>query len=483
MQQVTVKLRMSMVGALLGLLAPLPLWADVADTLGLTAYLEATLMYHQVQREHNTRAQAESLSLSAGERYYWPQVTARSDYGEITDETEATQPSLSSRSVQSGITTGLDTTWTSWIGTDVTLGLEHQYGRQLGKVSQGIPEDDLQAHTLSVEVSQPLLKHNTVFYNRLPLHRGRTEWEQYRTEGELNRLTLLRDAMLDYLSVQEAHDRLEIQQDKLEHTLYLADLTETLVTEGRSLDIDRDLARLDVLRQEQTVANAQLSLQQSQGRLSLPWLADTDIQVQPQPSFSVLIDQLLPILSDHSNADRHPEYRQQQLLLRSATLEQRAAQRDRWPDLSFYYRYEKNYRDVLPDEESQAWGLRINYALFDLPTREQQARRRADATIARWNVEDMEKQLRWETAIRLENTETLLNELALHAQSQALSQRALDHELARYREGLASYSAVQDRQKALLDREMEALTSQLELARDLIELGYYRQWDWLNQLH
>lgn len=233
MEQVTVKLRMSMVGALLGLLAPLPLWADVVETLDLTAYLEATLQHHQVQREHNTRAQAESLSLSAGERYYWPQVTARSDYGEITDETEATQPSLSSRSVQSGITTGLDTTWTSWVGTDVTLGLEHQYGRQLGKVSQGIPEDDLQAHTLSVEVSQPLLKHNSVFYNRLPLHRARREWAQFRAEGELNRLTLLRDAMLDYLSVQEAHDRLEIQQDKLEHSLYLAGLTETLVTEGQ----------------------------------------------------------------------------------------------------------------------------------------------------------------------------------------------------------------------------------------------------------
>lgn len=480
MEQVTVKLRMSMVGALLGLLAPLPLWADVVETLDLTAYLEATLQHHQVQREHNTRAQAESLSLSAGERYYWPQVTARSDYGEITDETEATQPSLSSRSVQSGITTGLDTTWTSWVGTDVTLGLEHQYGRQLGKVSQGIPEDDLQAHTLSVEVSQPLLKHNSVFYNRLPLHRARREWAQFRAEGELNRLTLLRDAMLDYLSVQEAHDRLEIQQDKLEHSLYLAGLTETLVTEGRSLDIDLDLARLDVLRQEQVVANAQLSLQQSQGRLSLSWVTDTDVRVQPQPSFSVLINQLLPILTDHSNAARHPEYRQQQLLLQSATLEQRAGRRDRWPELSLYYRYEKNYRDVLPDEESQAWGLRINYALFDLPTREQQARQRAEATIARWNAEDREKQLRWETAQRLENTETLRNELALHAQSLELSQRALDHELARYQEGLASYSAVQDRQKDLLDRKLEAVATQAELARGLIELGYYRQWDWLN---
>lgn len=472
-----------MVGVFLGLLAPMPLWADVVETLDLTAYLEATLQHHQVQREHNTRAQAETLSLTAGERYYWPQVTARSDYGEITDETQATQPSLSSRSVKSGITTGLDTTWTSWVGTDVTLGLEHQYGRQLGKVSQGIPEDDLQAHTLSVEVSQPLLKHNGVVYNRLALHRARTEWEQYKAEGELNRLTLLKDAMLDYLSVQEAYDRLEIQLDKLDHTHYLADLTEALVNEGRSLDIDLDLARLDVLRQEHVVSNAQLSLQQSQGRLSLPWATGSDVRVQPQPSFSVLIDQLLPILTGHYNADRHPENRQQQLLLQSATLEQRAGRRDRWPDLSLYYRYEKNYRDALPDEESQAWGVRINYALFDLPTRQQQARQRAEATIARWNVEDREKQLRWETTQRQENAEALINELALHTQSLALSQRALEHELARYREGLASYSMVQDRQKDLLDRKLEALNTQAELTRALIELGYYRQWDWLNQLN
>lgn len=472
----------SVIGLWLALMLPPTLSAEVAETLDLTTYLEETLRYHQIQQQHDARAPAEALSLTEGERYYWPQVTARSDFSEATDETQAGLPALSSKEVQSGITTELDTTWTSWVGTDVTLGLEHQYGRQLGKVAQGIPEDDLQAHTLSVEVSQPLLRHNRLFYNRLPLYQAQTEWDLYQNEGELNRLTLLRDAMLDYLSVQDAHDRLDIQKDKLEHARYLADISNTLVAEGRSLDIDLDLARLDVLRQEQAVANAQLGLEQSQRRLSLPWVPDVDIRVQPLPSFSALIDRLLPLLNIPADADRHPEYRKRRLQLHTATLEQRAGQRDRWPDLQLYYRYEKNYREVLPDEENQSWGLRVSYALFDLPTREQQARRQADTTIARWNLEDSQKQLSWEATERRQTADTLLSELDLHARSLALSQRALDQDLARYQEGLTSYSTIQDRQNDLSDRKLETLTTETELARTLVELAYYRQWDWLNRL-
>lgn len=462
-----------------GLIPLAKIQAEPIQVLGLKAYLEETLQRHLTQQEHRAMGKAEAISLRDGQRYFWPDITARTSYDEETSETLL---SPSSRTLRSGVTTGLDTSWTSWLGTDLTLGLEHQYGRQLGQLNQGIPEDDLQAHNLSVEISQPLLRNNSPFISRLPLLRAQKQWEQYQIEGELSRLTLLKDAMLDFLAVQESHDRLQLELHRLEHIRTLAAATSTLVEEGRSLTIDRDLAELDVLRQEHSVANAQLSLRQNQSALTLAWVQGTPIEVRPMASTADLINALLPIRGKQPFTSDHPEYRSQQLRLESAQLEERARARDRWPDVSAYYRYEKNFRESLPDEESQAWGIRFSYTLFDLPTREQQARLGAEATIARWSVEDQRKRLQWESDRLLQSTAARLSELTLHDHALALSQRAVDHELARFREGLSSYSDVQNREQDLQERLSSALNTRVELARELIDLAYHHQWDWLNRL-
>jgi outer membrane protein TolC len=468
--------------ALTVMLCTVPSQAQRVETLDLVSFLDATLQYHLTQQEHHTVARAEQLSLREGQRLYWPDITIRTDYDEIINETDATQVTLDTRALESGITTGVDTRWTSPVGTDVTLGLEHQYGRQLGKLAQGIPEEEIQAHNLSLEISQPLLKQNTPAFNNLPLARARAQWQQYQLEGELDQLTLLRNAMLDFTAIQEAHDRLRLEQKKLELARYLAEVTTALVAEGRSLSIDADLAQLDTVRQEQRVAEAELAVKQSQYRLTLSWVRSPNVQVEPLSSTSSLVDQLMPVLNGNSRSTDHPEYQQQQLVVEIAQHDVRAGRRDRWPDLSLYYRYEKNYRERLPDAENQAWGLRFSYALFDVSTREQQARTRAQATIARWNAEDRLHQLRWSITQQLQTVESQLDELNLHDQGLVLSQRALDQQIERYREGLASYTDVQNRQQDLLDRQLAALTTRVELARGLIELAYFHQWDWRSQL-
>jgi hypothetical protein len=123
-----------------------------------------------------------------------------------------------------------------------------------------------------------------------------------------------------------------------------------------------------------------------------------------------------------------------------------------------------------------------NPLIVHVSTREQQARRRAQATIAGWNAEDRLKQLQWSIAQLQQSAETRLDEQGLNDQGLRLSQRALDHELTRYREGLASYTDVQNRQQDFLDRQLAVLITRVELARELIELAYYRQWDWLSRL-
>lgn len=457
-----------------------PAIADPIQTMDLRSYLEASLRNHLTQNQHEALTRVQAISLRNGKRYYWPEITARTDYTESTEETDATTAVASSRTIQSGVTSGLDTNWTSPLGTDLTLGLEYQYGRQLGKKDQGIPENDLQTQMLSIEISQPLLKHNGLFYNRLPLLRAQTEWVQFQSEGDLNSLTVLKEAMLSYLSAQEAYDRLKFQSEKLEHVQYLSDVTETLQREGRSLSLDRDIAHLDIQKQEQAIAIARLDYRRRQQELTLSWINPTSVMVQPQPSMKSLIDRLLPVYSANKDVTQHPEYRQKRLDLRAAELEEKASRRDRWPDVDAFFRYEKSYREALPDTENQAWGLRFSYALFDLPTRKQQARNQADAIGARWEAQDRLSHLEWESLRLQEGSETLLDNLDLQDRSIQLSQKALEYELARFREGLASYSEVRQRQQDRLEQQLEELSTRVELAQNLIELAYYRQWNWLD---
>jgi len=190
--------------------------------------------------------------------------------------------------------------------------------------------------------------------------------------------------------------------------------------------------------------------------LTLPWVSSDNIQVVPLTSLTVLIDWLLPVLDELPLANHHPEYRKQQLNLEGAQLEERARQRDHWPELSAYYRFEKDFRERLPDEENQSWGLRFSYDFFDLKTREDQARLGAEASIARRNAEDQLKRLNWEANRLRQSSEASLAELELDNQVVELSQRAVAYELARYSEGLASYDDVRNRQLDLLDRQLSA---------------------------
>ncbi|MHA7878861.1 MAG: TolC family protein [Saccharospirillum sp.] len=460
----------------------LPLFAvhgESGPVMAVSTYLETTLRQHVTQRAHQAQTAAEALSLSNGRRQLWPDVTARTDYGEDTTETASLPMRRTSRR---GITTGVDTQWSAWLGTDVTLSLEHQYGRQLGQVTQGIPEDDLQVQNVNIEISQPLLKGTNPFFYRLPLLRAQADWDAHRVRGDLNRLTILREAMHNVLAVQEAHDRLQFEIDRLAHARTLAEATQALVQEGRSLRIDQDLAQLDVLRQEQAVSSAVATLDEHQRALTLEWRDSAHIQLQPMTSTVSLVEALLPVRDAALRPEEHPAYRQRQIQLTQAQRETRARARDHWPDVSAYYRFEKSFRESLPDDETQAWGLRFSYDLFDLSTRSQQARLSAETAIARWEVDEQRKQHQWEVDRLLQSTANYLAELDLHEQAMALSQRAVDHEFVRYREGVASYRDVQTRQQDLQERRSNALTTHVALARELIELGYYHQWDWFRRI-
>lgn len=458
----------------------IPVFAS--NVLSLREFIELSLREHKTLKEYESLRQSETLNLKNGERYYWPDVIVQSSYDEVMQETDPTSLSTGSRTIESGVTTGVDTTWTSIIGTELTLGLEHQYGRQLGKTNQGIPEKDLQANSISVEVSQPLLSKNSPQFNQLDLNQARNQWEDYLLEGDVNRLSITRDALLSFVSVQEQYDLLNLQFNKLEYARYLLTLTEARVREGRSTAIDEELAKLDVAVEEQSSETTKLRLEQTQQQAVLSLIDTSSIRLQPLISLTELINLFSPALVHDKPLRNHPEYLQQSKSLNSAKLQEFATRRHRWPDLSAYYRYEKTFREELADEETQAWGIRFSYSLFDIPAAQQQARLRAEVSIAQWNLTDRLAQLTWEAEQLRQTSTSLLSQLKLNEQSLRLAEKALDNELIRYKEGVASYSEVQRRQQDMTDRKLSAIANEVELANSLINLAYYTQLEWLSVL-
>lgn len=464
---------------LLGLLGACGAAATELERVDLRSYLELSLQNHLSVKRHEATLPAEQLNLKQGERHYWPDVTLNSGFEEETSEKEATPAVPKSRTIKSGITSGVDSGWRSALGTEITLGFEHQYGRQLGLKHQGIPERDLTLYNLSFELSQPLLKGNTPAYNRLDSRRAQVQWQRYRTEGDRTRLVVQRDAMAAFVDLQQQQERLRLQLEQLTHYRYLQEVTAVLIEEQRSIPLEGDLAALDVARQSALVDREAVRYRQRLNELSLGWLETTDIRVATYPNMASLLRTLRLADKAPASVADHPEYRDQQLRETLARLEVEQSRRDRWPDLDVFYRYDKHFREALPDDDSHTWGVRLSYALFDLPTRQRQARAQAELTIEHWNTQDTLTRLEWEHQKMTEENRSVMVELELADQRIALSSKALEYELARYQAGRASYRDVQQRQRDLLDWQLDRLGTQAELAGNLIELAYHRQLDWL----
>ena len=456
------------------------LLASPSENPSLNSYLIDTLIYHLTQEKYNANIEFEQLRLRHGKQK-WPDISVRTAFDEVTNEVDAASLSSSIRTIDSGVTTGLDAKWTSLIGTNINIGLEHQYGRQVGRTLQGIPGDVMQAQNLSLEISQPLLKHNSPGYNRSESHKADLQWNHFRQKSEFNQFELLRNALLGYVAMQEDYDRLQVSESKLLFTQSIIKTTEVLVVEGRNLPIDLELAVLDFRRQKQTIENARNRFSRSQQNLTLQWTHES-ASIPVQINMQALVNIMTPVLDGNLNLTTHPEYTQASIVSELASIEEYVSQRDHWPDLEVYYRISKKYRDALPDEQSQAWGVELRYSLSNNPTRQQQALRRAEATIANWDKIELLWELEWQADLHTKNSENLIAEGELNSYGIELAGKALDHELKRYGEGQSSYRNVQLRQQDLLDRQLATLLNKSELASELVYLAYYEQWDWLEYL-
>lgn len=451
--------------------------AGLADRLAAEAGLQAMDPVSYLNRvavqelrilEHRARQPAEALALQQAEEWYVPDLTLS---GRWEDETRRDP----TKTEQRGLTSRLDSDWTTLLGTQVNLGLEYEYGEQVSAVPSGLPEDFQENQQVSLELQQPVLRGFTPAYNRIPILLAREDRARFDSHGALHQLEAQRDAVQDLIELQRLADRVQVEQALLTHYEHLLDTTETLWLEGQSTELDVDLARLDVAEQAAALARSEAALQRQQRQLGLR--IQEPVAVTPLESLEQVIDWLQPVEAAEFSPGDHPELQVSLSEQRSARLSVARVERDHWPEVSLFFRFEKDYRESLPDQETEAFGIRLSYTIRDLGTRETQSRAEADRDSAQWRLQDARGRLLADRDRAREELAETRHEIVLLQEGLALSEQALAHEVARYEQGFSSLLDVERRQEDLLNRQMALLDAQARLANGLTELVYITHQD------
>lgn len=438
-------------------------------------YLDLMSRQAQPVRDHVVKHRAESLALRQGEQWYVPDVTLSSRW---EDETHRDP----SKTEQRGLTSNLDSIWTSLLGTEINIGLQYQYGEQVTSLPTGLPENYQHNQKVTFEVQQPILRGFSVAHNRIPIEQAREGWNQYRNQGDLIKLEVQQDALRHLVELQRLADRLRIEQDLSNHYQVLLETTEVLRLENEITDLDVQLAVHTLQEQQAAVDRVSSELGLQQRTMSRPLLLAQPIQVQPFGSIEELLGWLQPAQHTEPNFGTHPAWLLSQSEARRTLLAERQNHRDHWPDINIFYRFEKDYRESLSDQEIETFGIQFSYTIYDLATWEQQRRNAAARDTARWQQEDASQRLRSEHQRLREEIQATQRDIELFQAGLSLSERALSQELERYELGFASLLDVERRQDDRLNRALNLLDAQARLATTLVEHLYLTQMDIRNWL-
>lgn len=429
------------------------------------AYLDLMSRQAQPVREHEVQHRAEILARRQGEEWYVPDTT-------LTNGWENETRRDPNKTEQRGLTSNLDTVWSTLLGTEVSLGLQYQYGEQSSAVPTGLPEDFQENQQLSLEVQQPILRGFSVAHNRIPIELAREGWGQYQNQGSLTQLEIQQQALRHLIELQRLADRVQIEQELANHLAALLATTEVLRLEGQSTELDVQLAQLDLQEQQSAVELAHSAYRQQQRTMVRPLLQPQLMRIEPLGSMVQLLEWLQPAEQAEPNFETHPEWLISQSEARSAVLSAQRNQRDHWPDINLFFRFEKDFRENLPDQEAETFGIRLSYTFYDLATREQQRRASAARDTARWQQEEAWHRLRTDYQRLQENIQAARGDIELLITGLSLSERALSQELERYEMGFASLLDVERRQDDRLNRALNLLEARGRLASGLAESFY-----------
>lgn len=444
--------------------------ASNAQTLSLTQFLALQQQQNYQLWQITVQQKAQRLALEVGEEYWKPSVTAVSNI-------------QNSRTDSQGITldydqweAGLETSWTSDIGTSLSLSASVLEGEGLGGDSFAQRQS---GRDTTLTLSQPLLKNNTPYFQQLDKRLAQNTWKQFETQRTLSNLSVQRDSLQAFVEFQVAYENWKIQRDLLQSLQHTARITEQMMQAEKATLYEVEKAQAEVQAQQIEVDSAEVEVAlQEQTALSTLRLSDT-LSLQPFVSLSQLLEplqtQMLQI--DNEQVLRHPELKQAELSYSTSIYQLQQREQDLTPELDLFYQHEKQHFATSADVENDTYGIRFSYELTNKSTYQKIEALQATAAVADLEKAQVKKQLELSYHSLYQRVTYLSKRVDALAHQVHLAKKGLEQQRSRYKVGRASFYSLENVQQDVLDKQQEWLSALQSMAVSLSQLSYYVQSD------
>lgn len=442
-----------------------------AQPLSLTQFLTLQQERNYQLWQIDVQKKAQRLALEVGEEYWMPSITAVSSMQKNLTNSQGT--SLNYGQWQAG----LETTWTSNIGTNLTLTTSVLEGEGLGSDSLSARQH---GHDTSLTISQPLLKNNTPYLQQLDKHLAQNTWQQFEAQREQTILKVQRDSLQAFIEFQVAYENWKIQTDLMQSLQKTARIAEQMMQAEKATPYEVEKAQADVFEQKVEVESAEVEMQLLEQAALVELRSDKALTLQPFVSLSQLLEflqaQMLQI--DHSDDMLfHPELKQAELSFGSAMYQLQLQEQDLTPELDLFYQHQKQHFSTSPDVENNTYGIRFSYELTNKSTQQSVEALRAAADVANLEKTQVKKQLEL-TYYSLSQRVAYLNQrVAVLSYQVELAKKGLEQQRSRYRVGRVNFYSLESVQQDVLDKQLEWLSALNSLAVSLSQLSYYSQSD------
>ncbi|MFT2111121.1 TolC family protein [Marinomonas sp. 2405UD68-3] len=442
------------------------------QALTLKHYLDIQLKQNYQIEQLSAQQKAQSLALSIGREYWKPTVTA------VAGLQESRSTELGARTSSNQINFGLETTWVSDIGTEVSVNMNHINGENLGAEPLFERQSSQQ---LTATISQPLLKNNSRYYRQIDKTLAEKQWQQFINSQNRTLLTVYRNALSDFADYQLAYENWLIQQELLNSIKKTTYLVEKMHAVEKATFYELQQARLQQSLQKTVVDQAVLQMNLAQRDALLEVQSQEVSQLIPF-SLSQLVILLEKSIQYVTILETHPDYLALSLSYESSQLEAQKEEDSLRPDLDVFYRYQKNQYQTSLSSKEEVYGIRFSYLLTNKRLQQEQAALQAQA-----DNDFIEKSLslkRLNTFYErdLKNSELLKIQTGVLKAQVELAKVGLEQQRKRYQVGKASYFSLEEVQQEFIDKQVDWIDSQKNLVDSLISLTYYTQFDIRNVL-
>lgn len=445
-----------------------------SQSLSLSDYLTLQLQSHYQIGQQDVQMKAQKLALEVGVEYWKPNVTAVSGWQTSETKTDETVITDAKDVSYDQWRAGFESTWTSDIGTQVSLNLTQINGEGLGSTAL---DNSQKTQKVTVTLSQPLLKNNAPEYVRINKYLAENTWQQFLNAQHLTRLEVLRDAFNGFLDYQVAYENWRIQQELLTSIEKSTLLVKRLYSVDKATRYEYEQAKLKLVDQQAQVksAHTEVVLLQMEALLSLKM--NTSYQLTPFHSLNALNQLLLTKLQAESNIEIHPEYVAASLKYDAAVLAYQQEADSLKPDLDLFYQHEKNHYEISAGNEVNTFGIRFSYLLTNKSNQQTKERLSANVEVAGLEQALVRKRLQLYQHNFRDRVGYLVKQVDVLAQQVALAKQGLEQQFERYKVGNVSYFSLEEIQQDLLDKQINWLTAQKTLSSALVQLFYYLQVD------